>query len=137
MFGPPGHLYVYRSYGMHVCLNVVAERDGACAAVLLRAIEPTEGLATMIRNRGEDRGLDLTNGPGKVCAALGIGIGLYGASVETGPVYLLPRRGPPPCIGVSRRIGLTKGVEHPWRFFDADSPWVGRPRVPLRRIQPR
>jgi len=137
MFGPPGHLYVYRSYGMHWCLNVVTERDGACAAVLLRAAEPLEGLEAMIENRGGNRGYELTNGPGKLCAALAIGIEHYGAPVATGPVYFLPGRDDGLRVGVSRRIGLTKAAELPWRFFDADSPWVGRPRRPLRVIRRR
>lgn len=137
MFGPPGHLYVYRSYGMHTCLNVVTERDGACAAVLLRAVEPLEAVEQMIANRGGRRGPELTNGPGKLCAALAITLDHYGASAVTGPIRFLPRPGPAPRVGVSARIGLTKAVDHPWRFFDADSPWVGRPRVPLRVLRRR
>lgn len=137
MFGPPGRLYVYRSYGMHWCVNVVTQKDGDCAAVLMRAVEPVEGVARMIANRGGDRGHDLTNGPGKVCAAMAIGIEHYGASVETGPVFFLAAAPGPLRIGVSARIGLTKAQEHPWRFFDADSAWVGRPRTPLRVIRRR
>ena len=137
MFGPPGRLYVYRSYGMHWCLNVVTERDGACAAVLLRAVEPLEGLEAMIENRGGDRGYELTNGPGKLTAALAVGIEHYGASVASGPIYFRPAPPGDLRLGVSRRIGLSKGRELPWRFFDADSPWVGRPRAPLRVIRRR
>lgn len=137
MFGPPGHLYVYRSYGMHTCLNVVTERAGRCAAILLRAAEPLEGLEAMRANRGGRQGPELTNGPGKLCAALAITLDHYGSSIETGPVSLLAGPRPGPRVGVSRRIGLSKGQEHPWRFFDADSPWVGRPRTPLRVLRRR
>jgi DNA-3-methyladenine glycosylase len=137
MFGPPGRLYVYRSYGKHWCLNVVTEADGRCAAVLLRAVEPLLGVDQMTANRGGRRGLELTNGPGKLCAAMAVGIEHYGASVADGPIRFLPATEPPRRIGVSRRIGLSKGQEHPWRFFDADSPWVGRPRTPLRVIRRR
>jgi DNA-3-methyladenine glycosylase len=137
MFGPPGHLYVYRSYGMHTCANVVTERDGACAAVLLRAVEPLEGLEQMIENRGGRRGPELTNGPGKLCAAMAITLEHYGRSVVSGPLHFLADPGPAPRVAVSTRIGLSKGKEHPWRFFDADSPWVGRPRVPLRVLRRR
>jgi len=137
MFGPPGRLYVYRSYGMHDCLNVVTEADGCCAAVLLRAVEPLEGIEQMQANRGGRTGHELSNGPGKLCAAMAVGLELYGASVEEGPVRFLHATRPAKRIGVSRRIGLSKGQEHPWRFFDADSPWVGRPRTPLRVIRRR
>lgn len=134
MFGPPGHIYVYRSYGMHTCLNVVTEADGRCAAVLIRAVEPLEGIEGMRQNRGGAVDPALANGPGKLTQALGIGLELYGADVEQGPLYFLARTGRAPRIGVSRRIGLSRGMEHPYRFFDVDSEWVGPPRRPLEII---
>jgi len=138
MFGPPGHLYCYRSYGLHTCANVVTEASGRCAAVLLRAVEPLEGVEAMVENRRGRRGWELTNGPGKVCEALGIGLEHYGQSVVRGPIGFFATAGQErPRVGVSERIGISKGKEHPWRFFDVDSPWVGAPRRPRRVLRRR
>ncbi|MBW2266931.1 MAG: DNA-3-methyladenine glycosylase [Deltaproteobacteria bacterium] len=134
MFGPPGHLYVYRSYGIHICANVVCEAPGRGAALLLRAVEPLAGLAAMRAVRGlrpdaPDR--ELGNGPGKLCQALDIRLDDYGTSLLHGRLRLRPRQpgDPHPRVARSTRIGISKGRERPYRFFVADHPCVshGRP----------
>jgi DNA-3-methyladenine glycosylase len=129
LFGPPGFAYVYRSYGIHALLNAVAEEDGVGAAVLIRAVEPIDGIELMRSRRAVGRDEDLTNGPGKLTEALGIGLGLNGANLETGPVRIEPRDAGsrPPEIVTGERIGITKAVELPWRFCDATSRYVSRP----------
>ncbi len=92
LFGPPGHAYVYRSYGIHALLNAVSEADGVGAAVLIRALEPLTGLDIMRERRGLDREQDLCSGPGKLTQALGIGLDLNGSALD-GPIELLPDRG--------------------------------------------
>jgi DNA-3-methyladenine glycosylase len=91
LFGPPGHAYVYLSYGIHSLLNLVAEPEGQAAAVLIRALEPFEGIALMRRRRGIDRWEDLCSGPGKLTEALGIGLELNGSSLREGAVRVLGR----------------------------------------------
>jgi DNA-3-methyladenine glycosylase len=133
MFGPPGHLYVYRSYGIHTCANVVCEGPGRGAAVLLRAFEPVEGTARMRHARGlgpraGDR--EIGSGPGKLCQALGITLDDYGLSLLRGRLTLR-RPGAldtPLQVGRSRRIGLSKGREHPYRFYAKGNPSVSRTR---------
>jgi len=132
MFGPPGHAYVYRSYGMHDMLNVVTEAEGIAAAVLIRAVEPREGLALMAENRGLD--LErvapdlLARGPGRLCRAMAIGRDLNGVDVTTRTVtvtevgtgallYILPRAGKLPPLVQTTRIGITRSVELPWRYY--------------------
>ena len=115
MFGPAGTLYVYRSYGIHWCMNVVAGDSGLPHAVLLRGGEPTGGVETMVRRRG--RAHDLTNGPGKLCQALGVTGDHDGSDLHGSPLRLLPG----PGLGnrdVMRtpRIGISKAVEHLWRY---------------------
>jgi DNA-3-methyladenine glycosylase len=129
LFGPPGFAYVYRSYGIHALLNAVAEDEGVGAAVLIRAVEPIDGIELMRSRRAVGRDEDLTNGPGKLTEALGIGLGLNGANLETGPVRIEPRDAAsrPPEIVTGERIGITKAVELPWRFCDATSRYVSRP----------
>jgi DNA-3-methyladenine glycosylase len=129
LFGPPGHAYVYRSYGIHALLNAVAEEDGVGAAVLIRAIEPLEGIELMRARRGPVRDADLTNGPGKLTEALDVGMNLNGADLESGPIRI-EERDPgsrEPEIVTGERIGITKAVELPWRFCDASSSFVSRP----------
>jgi DNA-3-methyladenine glycosylase len=130
LFGPPGHAYVYRSYGIHALLNAVAEPEGVGAAVLIRAIEPLEGIELMRERRGLRELEDLCSGPGKLTQALGIGLEHNGASLATGPVVIIER--PPsyqiPRIIRSERIGITKAVELDWRFSLAGSRFVSRPR---------
>jgi len=130
LHGAPGRAYVYLSYGIHSLLNAVCEADGVGAAVLIRALEPLEGLEQMAARRGRDRPRELCNGPGKLTQALGIGLGLNGSALD-GPLAILPPDGPPPRLAVGERIGITKAVELPWRFCDAGSNCVSAPRLPL------
>jgi DNA-3-methyladenine glycosylase len=129
LFGPPGVAYVYRSYGIHALLNAVCEPEGEGAAVLIRALEPLDGVETMRARRGLHRVQDLCSGPGKLTQALGIGLSLNGTSLVDGPIELLTREpgSRTPRVLAGERIGITKAVELPWRFCDADSPHVSRP----------
>jgi DNA-3-methyladenine glycosylase len=132
LFGGPGTAYVYRSYGIHACLNAVCEPDGVGAAVLIRALEPLEGLALMRDRRGVVRDEDLCSGPGKLTQALGVGLDLSGTSLlGDGPITLAPRPAgrPAPTVLRGTRIGITKAADLPWRFAAADSPYVSRPRL--------
>ena len=126
LFGPPGRAYVYRSYGIHAMLNAVCEDEGTGAAVLVRALEPLEGLDDMRARRGLERLEDLCSGPGKLCQALGIGLDLNATDLATGPIRILP--GDPPPLTASPRIGITKAAELPWRFSESQSRFVSRPR---------
>lgn len=129
LFGPPGFAYVYRSYGIHALLNAVAEDDGTGAAALIRALEPVEGIDLMRERRGLERADELCNGPGKLTQALGIWLDLNGTSLHGGPIEIMPREAEP-AIVTGTRIGITKAVELPWRFCDADSRCVSRPWPP-------
>jgi DNA-3-methyladenine glycosylase len=131
LYGPPGVVYVYRSYGIHACMNAVCEPEGVGAAVLIRALEPLEGVELMRERRGPVRDEDLCSGPGKLTQALGIGLDLNGTSLlGDGPVRIDP--GPvdraAPTVLTGTRVGITKAAELPWRFCAADSPHVSRPR---------
>lgn len=129
MFGPPGYLYVYRSYGIHSCLNVVCEREGAAGAVLIRALEPISGIEIMERSRGGRPVADLCNGPGKLCAALDITIALNGADLEGDQVWIEEGQRPKE-VETTTRIGLTRGSDLPLRFVVAGSPFASRrPKV--------
>jgi len=128
MFGAPGRLYVYRSYGLHWCANLVCEPEGRGAAVLLRALAPTHGLDVMAARRGGLADRLLCAGPGRLCAALGIDGALDGAPAA-GPaaaVRVGARTGPAEVVSGSR-IGITKAAERPWRFGLAGSPYLSRP----------
>ena len=128
LFGPPAHAYVYRSYGIHALLNAVAEEEGVGAAVLIRALEPLEGLDAMRARRGLHRAEDLCSGPGKLTQALGIGLELNGTSLVDGPISILPRpEGYVPALSSGPRIGITKAADLPWRFCDTASTSVSRP----------
>jgi DNA-3-methyladenine glycosylase len=137
LFGEPGHAYVYFSYGVHSLLNAVAEEAGVGAAVLIRALEPVDGVEEMRARRGVARDQELCSGPGKLTQALGIGLSLNGTSLVDGPIELLARgpgsRGPRVVIG--ERIGITKAADLPWRFCDADSAHVSRPWPAAMRRQ--
>ena len=130
VFGPPGKAYLYRSYGIHACLNAVCEPEGVGAAVLIRALEPIAGIELMRLRRGSERLEDLCSGPGKLTQALAIGLELNGSDLAAGPIVFA--RKPPAWRDVpvvaSRRIGITKAVELPWRFSVAGSRFVSRPR---------
>ena len=128
MFAPPGHAYVFRLYGMHRCFNVVTAPEGQPQAVLIRALEPVEGLALMVERRGTaDRRL-LCSGPGRLCQAMGIGMEHYGQDLFSGSLRLEEYRAFfPEEIGVSPRVNVDYAVEYRnrlWRFFLLDSPYV-------------
>ncbi|HEY9723958.1 MAG TPA: DNA-3-methyladenine glycosylase [Oscillatoriaceae cyanobacterium] len=126
MFGPPGRAYVYRIYGVHHCFNVVTEPEGTGAAVLVRALEPIQGEAVMRARRGSEA---LTNGPGRICQALGIDRALDGVDLtRRGPLYLLHGEAPQEAIATTTRIGLTQGAELPLRYILPAHPWLSRPR---------
>jgi DNA-3-methyladenine glycosylase len=128
MFGPPGMAYVYRSYGIHWCLNFVCEEEGSASAVLIRAIEPTAGLATMRRRRRVEELRLLCSGPGKLCQALGITMAHNGLALDRTPFELRPsRRDVPIEVAVGPRIGITKAVEQPWRYGLAGSRFLSKP----------
>jgi DNA-3-methyladenine glycosylase len=133
LFGPPGHAYVYLSYGIHSLLNAVAEPEGDAAAVLLRALEPTHGIEEMRARRGNKPDTELCNGPGKLTEALGIDLSDNERDLCREPFLLTPPLGDPPAIVTGPRIGITKAVERPWRFCAAGSPYVSRPR-PVGRL---
>ena len=126
MFGPPGYVYVYRSYGIHWCLNFVCEKDGSASAVLIRALAPTQGLAAMRRRRGLRDERALCSGPGKLCEALGITRKQNGLALDRAPFELRARRGTPE-IATGVRIGITKAAEKPWRYGLKDSPFLSKP----------
>jgi DNA-3-methyladenine glycosylase len=130
MFGPPGFAYVYRSYGIHWCVNFVCEQDGSASAVLIRAIEPTEGLAAMKRRRGVKDERLLCSGPGRVCQALGITKAHNGLALDKPPFELRARTKEPEIV-TGPRIGITKAVEQPWRFGLAGSKFLSKPFKPL------
>ena len=126
MFGPPGHAYVYRSYGVHWCLNFVCEEEGSASAVLIRALEPAHGLDAMRERRGVDDSRLLCGGPGRLCQALGITQAHDGLALDEPPFELLAR-GTEPEITVGPRIGITKATEQPWRYGLAGSRYLSRP----------
>ena len=125
MFGPPGHAYVYRSYGIHWCLNLVCGEEGRAEAALVRALEPTDGLDEMRERRGLESARALCSGPGKLCQALGITRVLDGLPLDEPPFELLAREEEPPLV-VGPRIGITRAVEQPWRYGLAGSPFLSR-----------
>jgi DNA-3-methyladenine glycosylase len=126
MFGPPGHAYVYRSYGIHWCLNLVCDEPGRAEAVLVRALEPTHGLDAMRARRGMEVERTLCSGPGKLCQALGVTREHDGLSLDEAPFELLARDRKPE-IATGPRIGLTQGAELSWRYGLAGSPYLSRP----------
>ncbi len=126
MFGPPGFAYVYRSYGIHWCLNFVCEKEGSASAVLIRALEPLQGLAKMRRRRGLKDERLLCAGPGRLCETLGISIAHNGLALDRPPFRLIARTEKPE-IAAGVRIGITKAVELPWRYGLKGSRYLSRP----------
>lgn len=133
MFEEGGYLYVYFTYGAHHCCNVVTGKKGQGTAVLVRAVEPVSGIDSMIKNRfrrklkNEKEISNLTSGPGKVCQAFGIDRSHSGIDLTGGKIFILENtRIPNKEIGVSKRIGITKSKELPWRFFIKDNPYLSR-----------
>lgn len=129
LFGPPGMAYVYFIYGKYWCVNAVTERDGYPSAVLIRALEPVQGLAAMRRRRGTAEVRALCSGPGKLCAALGITGAMNGAALDGRRIGIyrpVATRDDAPVV-TTPRIGIVKAADWPLRFALADSPWTSRP----------
>jgi DNA-3-methyladenine glycosylase len=126
MFGPPGHAYVYRSYGIHWCLNFVCDVEGRAEAVLVRALAPAEGIEAMRSRRGVIAERALCSGPGKLCQALAVTRAHDGLALDEAPFALLERDGTPEIV-TGPRIGITRGVEQSWRYGLAGSPFLSRP----------
>ncbi len=129
MFGPAGFLYVYKSYGIHWCMNFVCEKEGSASAVLLRAIEPTHGIPAMRRRRGLHDERMLCSGPGKLCEAMAITDTHNGLALDVPPfaIYARTRK---PEIATGIRIGITKAAELPWRYGLKDSKFLSKPFPP-------
>jgi DNA-3-methyladenine glycosylase len=126
MFGPPGHAYVYRSYGVHWCVNFVCEAEGSASAALLRALAPTAGLAIMRERRGIENERLLCSGPGRLCQALAITDAQNGWPLDR-PPFALRAAAQPLEIAAGPRIGITKAAEKPWRYGLKGSPFLSRP----------
>ncbi|MEF2072507.1 DNA-3-methyladenine glycosylase [Consotaella aegiceratis] len=126
MFGPAGRAYVYRSYGIHWCLNAVCEPEGVGSAVLIRALEPLYGLDRMQQRRGLDDARKLCTGPGRLCQALGIDLGFNGLPLDE-PPFQLAGDGHLGEVVIGQRIGITRGVETTWRYGLAGSRYLSRP----------
>lgn len=127
MFGPAGHLYVYFTYGMHYCCNVVTGLAGHGSAVLIRAIEPVAGVGKMSELRQGRKGIELTNGPAKLCRALNINHSLNGHNLRESPLQLIIK----PALQESKiiqttRIGITRATDVPWRFYIRNNPYVSK-----------
>jgi DNA-3-methyladenine glycosylase len=129
MFGAAGHAYVYRSYGIHWCLNFVCDVPGRAEAVLIRALEPTHELDAMRARRGVDAERSLCSGPGKLGQALGLTPEHNGLALDEPPFALLPRRAPPKIV-TGPRIGITRATERSWRYGLEGSPFLSRPFRP-------
>ncbi len=135
MFGPPGYAYVYQIYGLHYCVNVVTGPEGVGEAVLIRALEPTEGIALMQARRGTPKLGDLCRGPGRLVQALGINIAMNGMSITEPPFQIVPATAYPGAkepfrMVTTTRIGITQGADLPYRFYVEGSPFVS---FPLRK----
>jgi DNA-3-methyladenine glycosylase len=133
LFGPPGIAYVYLSYGIHSLLNAVCEPEGSAAAVLIRALEPTEGIELMRSRRGREPIEDLCSGPGKLTEALGVGLELNGVPLDEPPFAISPPEGAwaRPDVVTGPRIGITKAAELPWRYSVRGNRCVSRPWPPV------
>ena len=130
LFGPPGIAYIYFSYGVHSLLNAVCDAQESGAAVLIRALQPLDGIEIMRARRGIARDEELCSGPGKLTQALGIGLELNGTSLLDGPIRIEPRAPgwEAPDVAIGRRIGITKAVDLDWRFCARGNRHVSRPR---------
>lgn len=135
MFGPPGYAYVYRSYGIHWCLNFVCEREGAASAVLIRALMPTAGLDVMRRRRGMSDDRLLCAGPGRVGQALAVTRANNGQALDAPPFALFARTAAVEVVA-GPRIGITKAADLPWRYGLAGSPYLSKPFRPAAETTP-
>jgi len=130
MWGPPGTAYVYFSYGNHACMNVVTEPEGRAGAVLIRALEPVDGLVLMRRRRRTHHLRLLTSGPGRLTQAMGITLRDNRADLTTGPLYVARSGRRPRAIAATPRIGISVATAVKWRFVDRESAFLSRP-VPI------
>lgn len=138
MFGPPGFAYIYFIYGMYYCLNAVTESHGFPAAVLIRAVEPLQGVEQMSLRRGTRRLEGLTSGPGKLCQAFGLDSTYNGADLCGDELYICPGESIPRAKqGCSPRVGISVGKEHPWRFFVKNNRFVSGGRKQKRALTGR
>jgi DNA-3-methyladenine glycosylase len=137
MFGPAGHLYVYFTYGMHHCMNVVTGRDGEGSAVLLRAVEPVHGIDVMRDRRGMSGVRSLCAGPGRLTQAYGVSRAENGMDLVSGGDLVVAAGDPigEDAVGIGPRIGISVAVDKPWRFYVAGSPFVSKRSVPKRRLE--
>jgi DNA-3-methyladenine glycosylase len=135
LFGEVGRLYMYRSYGIHTMLNIVAHEPGTAGAILIRALEPVDGIAIMQARRSVEFLRSLTRGPGVLCQALGLRLDDNDLDLLVSREIRLESGTPAESVVAGPRIGITRSVEHPWRLFDADSPFVSAHRrgVPVTR----
>jgi DNA-3-methyladenine glycosylase len=129
MFGPPSHAYVYRSYGIHWCLNLVCEEEGTAAALLIRALEPAHGIEVMEQRRGLVNPRLLCSGPGRLCQALDVTRDHDGLPLDEPPFELLPADSACAVVAVPR-IGISVATDLPWRYCAAGSPYLSRPLPP-------
>jgi DNA-3-methyladenine glycosylase len=129
LFGPPGRAYVYRSYGIHALLNAVSELEGVGAAVLIRALEPVDGIELMRTRRGVEQAEQLCSGPGKLTQALGVDLECNGADLARGPIVISPRPAAWRSVAVAagRRVGISKAIDLPWRFCALGNRFVSKP----------
>ena len=136
MFGPPGYAYVYRSYGIHWCLNFVCEPKGSASAVLIRALEPLAGLGAMRRRRGLDDERLLCAGPGRLCEALGITAAHNGLALDQPPFEIFARTEAIEVVEVAAglRIGITKAIDKPWRYGLKGSRFLSKPLRPPSKL---
>lgn len=128
MFLPGGHIYMYRSYGIHLCFNLVTGKEGEGEAVLIRALEPRQGMELMKRNRGKQDELLLANGPGKLTQAMQMSMELCGLSLVKGKISIAKKEAR--RLGISPRVGISKATERLWRFYALDSPYLSRIKHP-------
>jgi DNA-3-methyladenine glycosylase len=129
MDGPAGRIYMYRAYGIHDMFNIVAKNEGARGAVLIRALDPTEGSSIMRERRGVKSLANLSSGPGKLCQAMGFNLDLHGVDLTVSPVVWITAGPAPARIRVSQRVGITRSPELLLRFFDPSSPHVSATRL--------
>ena len=135
MFGSPGHAYVYRSYGIHWCLNLVCEQEGSAAAVLVRALQPADGIDLMRERRGLDEVRLLAAGPGRLCEALSVTRAHDGLALDAPPFELLTPRDRPDIVA-GERVGISVATDVPWRYAEAGSRWLSRPLRSQQRARP-